>query len=114
MERLNIWGLEGCMGPDGKPCHACCIGLAIHGQWRGNKNGQEFHKDELIPCEAISLNNSDGHCSQYNNRPRSCEDYHCSKSQMNVRLFLLEIAAAYCSVDRNVVERAKDNIINGG
>lgn len=109
---FNIWGNEGCIGPNEKPCHACCIGLRIEGKWRGNRTGELLEKDELVPCTEIDINQPQGHCGDYNNRPVNCENYHCSSAPKNVQLLLLEVAAVYMGTDRSIVEKSKDRILD--
>lgn len=68
----NIWGLKGCLRPDGKLCTVCCTEKAIISNW-GNKTFIKF------PGKNCSFQTIGDGCKVNGVAPDACENYHCSQ-----------------------------------
>ena len=93
MERINIFGLPGCLMPNNEGmCTSCCTHM----------NVQELEKPKHVPCGNISTLGCGTHGTP--SQPMECVEFHCNQVSNNMKWWLI----AQCEKDGTITPEQAD------
>ena len=90
---VGLWKGQTCKTKTGKRCTACCTFFRI--------NDTELKKPANKKCDNQVLCNG---CDIHDNRPEGCKPYHCSQSNPDIKIELLNIALRHGETSKKEAE----------